>query len=580
LKEFYMRWLRMPLLALALLTGMGQTGMGQTGPGQTGPGQTGPGQTGPGHMGPGGTGRADNPEIWFNPHVPLDMMNMWTDDAPWQHAAHKVQVLGLVHWWIGQATDAQILEIADFAKRHHMKIAFEAQAIELLPGQPCTTEGYSFPGELASEAGTLQRLGVQVDFITMDEPLQFGYYATVPGACQYSVADLAANVAANINTVLALYPNAQIYEVETVPGAAGVPGWRDVMSNFQNLFAQATGNPIRGVETDIGWDTPAWIPALQDLRNYLRERNMRLGIIEDGSDVARSNLEATAAVVQHFEYMEGTLGIIPDFAEFTTWLAYPQYNMPETDPSTQTWEIDRYFRQRTLLQAQFVGQGAQGKLTDDQGKPIAGATINGYVPGVDFSQPLPTTVIQEVVPANAVQAVMGIRLNAECLCAGVNDVLVGTLNYQETQGGTNSQSFLWTTSTGVYNGVIYTGESVGGTEVTRLITTAAQQFYPNSYYFPVTPGAQYSFTVPAATVGGDGWYGNVFLLWVDANGNGIVRVNVIPDPGKRLMSTATTAADGTFQLSNMPRVGPGSAPVTVEFAGDATHRSVAWTPLQ
>jgi hypothetical protein len=545
-----MRWLRMPLLALSLLMGTGLTAWG------------------------------DDPEIWFNPLSPVDMINMWTDTAPWQQAAGHVQVLGLVHWWIGQQTDAQLLQIAGFAQRHHMKIAFEAQAIEIFPGQPCATEGYSFPGELAREAGTLKRLGIPVDIVTMDEPLQFGYYDTGPGACQHSITDLAANVAANINTVLALYPNAQIYEVETVPGSAGVSGWRDVMSNFQNLFGQATGNPIRGVETDIGWDQPAWMPALRDLQRYLHERNMLLGVIEDGADTARSNLAETASVVQHFEYIEGTLGIIPDYVEFTSWLPYPQNNMPETDPSTQTWEINRYFRERTVLQAQFVGQGVQGKLTTRRGKPIAGATINGYVPGVDLSQPIPTTVVQDVVPSNAVQALLGIRLNTECNCAGINDVLLGALKYQETQGGSQSQSYLYTTATGTANGVIYTGESVGGTEVTRFITTATQQFNTNSLYFPVTPGAQYSFTVPASTIGGDGWYGNVFLLWIDVNGNGLVRVNVIPDPGKRLMSTATTAADGTFQLSTLPRVGPGVAPPTVEFAGDTTHRSVAWSPFQ
>jgi len=54
---------------------------------------------------------------------------------------------------------------------------------------------------------------------------------------------------------------------------------------------------------------------------------------------------------------------------------------------------------------------------------------------------------------------------------------------------------------------------------------------------------------------------------------------LVPDAGKRLMSSTTTAADGTFALPVVWRVGPGSAPITIEFAGDGTHRSVAWSPL-
>ena len=84
-----MYWLRMPLLALSFMTGIGL-------------------------MGTGLSARADDPEIWFNPHSPVDYNDMWTDTAPWQNAASKVRVLDLVHWVVGQSTDAQILAIADF----------------------------------------------------------------------------------------------------------------------------------------------------------------------------------------------------------------------------------------------------------------------------------------------------------------------------------------------------------------------------------------------------------------------------------------------------------------------------------
>ena len=262
----------------------------------------------------------------------------------------------------------------------------------------------------------------------------------MPGACQLSVADLAANVAANISGILAMYPNVQMYDIETFPGLTLMPDWKQALAEFHTLLAKATGKKMRGIELDVGWTTPSWKTGLADMLNFAHERNLRLGIIADGDGQARNDADEVKSIVQNFEYMEGVLGIIPDFVEFTTWLKYPKYNMPETSPAAQTWAINRYFRTRTMMQAQFVGLGVKGKLTDQKGKPIAGATITGYVPGVDFSKPMSTTVIQDVVPSNAKFGLLGIRLNAECGCSGINDVLIGNIQYRETQGGTNSTS--------------------------------------------------------------------------------------------------------------------------------------------
>ena len=399
-----MRWLRMPLLALSLLAGTGMTG------------------------------RHPNPEVWFNPHVPLDMMQLWTDTAPWQQAAHNVQVLELVYWVMEQWTDAQVIEVTDFAKRHHMKILLSLEAIGFIPGNPCgTVEGYSSLAQMTDAAATLHRLGVKVDMISMDEPLEFGHYDTDPGACQLSVPALAANIATNISGILALYPNVAMYEIEPIPSVTNFPDWRQAMDQFQTLLWQATGHRMQGVETDTGWDTPGWVPALVGLQTFLHERNMRLGVIEIPPippETTRMRLPRWSSTMNIWK----ALGIVPDFVDFTTWGLYPQYNMPETSPTAQTWEINRYFRVRTVLQAQFVGEGVQGKLTSEDGRPIAGATINGYVPGVDFFQPLPATVIQDVVPSYAVGGLMGVRLNLECSCDGLNDVLVGNFHHEGNPG--------------------------------------------------------------------------------------------------------------------------------------------------
>ena len=128
------------------------------------------------------------------------------------------------------------------------------------------------------------------------------------------------------------------------------------------------------------------------------------------------------------------------------------------------------------------------------------------------------------------------------------------------------------------NGAILDGEWVGGTRVSRVISLPGQGLQLNGSVFSVTGGAQYQFNIPAATIGGSGWYGNVILIFVDAQGNGS-RITVTPGPGKALMSSAVTAADGTFALSPLPRNVDSPLPVTIEFdGGGGAYRSSVWTP--
>ena len=189
-------------------------------------------------------------------------------------------------------------------------------------------------------------------------------------------------------------------------------------------------------------------------------------------------------------------------------------------------------------------------------------------------------MVADVVPVNAVYGLLGYRLNAECLCQGLNDVLVGLLRYQETQGGSSTYVFSLPLTRQVYGDVVTDSVLVGGTWVSRVIVQAWQTFLPNSDIFPVTAGAQFQYTVPAATIGGDGWFGQVILLWFDKDHNQLPSIQIVPGPGRMTTATVTTAADGRFDVPKLPRNGLGSTPVVVEFAGDSTYRAATWSPLR
>jgi hypothetical protein len=520
------------------------------------------------------------PEIWFNGFTRADWLSLWDDNAPWQLAANRTNVIVIASWWLTATPDVEILAVFNFAKRHHIKVSMEAAMVARYPTDTCGfDEGHTPPNVVVAQMAVLTRLNLHIDMLTMDEPIWFGHYASDPGSCQHSIADLADRVAKDYKLVAAQSPGIRLVEIETIPGVTNFPDWRDSITQFQVLLNQKTGARVHDMQSDIGWDTPAWQEPMREMQSFAHQRNMGFGFYMYGGAFDRSDSEWIASAIKHMETAEGLLGIIPDQAIFASWSKYPAKAMPESSPTSLTWLLNRYFRERTTLQGQFVGQGMKGKLTTMNGTPIPNATINGYVDGVDFSQPLPTTVVQGIVPAQAAYGLIGYRLNLECSCAGLNDVLVGNIQYQETHGGTKSASYSLPFYQQNYGGVIVDAEWVGGVQVNRVIATPMQSFPPNSNFFPVTPGAQFTYTVPASTIGGNGWFGHAMLLWFDRNYGGVNgAVFVIPDPGRRLMSTATTAEDGTFQLKKLPRVGSGSTPVMAEYPGDDTYRAVMWTP--
>lgn len=525
--------------------------------------------------------RQAEPQIWFITTGQADSANMWTASAPWQHAARKVNVLVLVHEFISQMSVQELTQIRDFAAAHHMQIDLSTEAVAKLPNGTCgAEEGYTYVGENADAAQILFNLGFKVDWVDMDAPMNSGSYDTGPQSCQLSITDLIPRVVSTLQGVVALYPHVKLLDVEPLPGLEDQPTWRQDVQYFHAGLAQGLGVQVAAMQTDVNWLDPTWPTAMAELRTYLHQQNLMLSVIYDPNAAVQSDSQAITSAVANFEAVEGQLNIIPDMVSIESWDPYPAYAMPETSPTALTWLIDRYTWPRSLLQVQFVGQGAEGKLTTTAGKPIANATVNGYIPGVDFSQPLPVTVIQGSVPSNAVNAIIIVRVNAECGCNGLNHLLFGTLAYQETAGGTVAMNFSWPTNYQQYGGAIVDGQTVGGTTVTEVYAPSGQSFTPNSNAFAVTAGAQYSFTVPASTVGGLGWFGYAGIVWLDVNGMEITRTTVTPPPGQALESTAVTQADGTFTLSKLPRTVDGPNPVSVQFDGGGTYRSTVWTPLQ
>jgi len=522
--------------------------------------------------------------MMFNPHGALrDMMQLWIKDAPWPQAKRKVQELILVHYWIRQTPIDQVREVVEFARRHHMKINLSVEAIRKYPTDHCgSQEGYTSPGELGAAAQILKNLNADVDLVEIDEPLWFGSYSTDPVDCQLSVQETVQRTALNMAEVLAVFPHIKISEIEPIPAIVNIPTWKADLDSIEIGLSQSLGRRITFLQVDIGWPDPAWKSSLTSIRDFARERGIGLGIIYNGNPLTTSDQDWIDSAVQNMETIEGTMGIVPAMASFQTWDAYPVCNLPETASTAMTWWINRYVRKRSTIGAQFQGAGAFGRLTDFDGKPIANVTVNGFKPGVDFSRPMPVSILQGTVPPTAATAILAVRLNTECGgCGGMNDVLIGPLAYQEIMGGAVGFNYSVSASPVNQNGATFGTETVGGVAVTRVIAPPGAQLVLNSGQFSVTANAKYVFSVPAVTVAGNGWFGNVDIIWIDANGNGLPRLIYVPNQGKVTTSSAVTDADGRFILPKLPRAVDGPFPVSIEFDGAGGQwRSSVWTPLR
>ena len=237
--------------------------------------------------------RQPEPQIWFGTSGRADSANMWTADAPWQHAVHKVKVLVLVHEVVGQMTTQELIQIRDFATAHHMQIDLSTEAVAKLPNATCgAEEGYTYVGENSGAAQILFNLGFKVDWVDMDGPMNAGSYDTGPQSCRLSIADLIPRVVSTLQGVFALYPNAKLMDVEPLPGLEQQPTWRQDVQTFHAGLAQQLGVQVAAMQTDVNWLDPTWPAVMANLQTFLHERNQLLSVIYDPNAVAQSDTQA------------------------------------------------------------------------------------------------------------------------------------------------------------------------------------------------------------------------------------------------------------------------------------------------
>jgi hypothetical protein len=224
-------------------------------------------------------------------------------------------------------------------------------------------------------------------------------------------------------------------------------------------------------------------------------------------------------------------------------------------------------------------QRASGVLLDGSGAAIGGASIQISLTPVDGPGTLDTYSISGSVPPGATKAVVGLRMNTECGCAGSGDVSLYEASYEEAGASTSlvpdgdfTQGLGGWGLYGTRPATLRPSDRGGGSMLVAK-ASPSQTSMVNSPEFAVHAGQQYTAEFQARVSpesDGSGYFTVVFL----SSSKEISRARVPFVPATFDLGERTTDANGTFIATFHP---PGAflhiGRILVEawYGGDDTY---------
>jgi hypothetical protein len=299
--------------------------------------------------------------IWFHPIAaspsePLygssDFQDLFQSSPSWPNALAHTQVIGLYAGWIASASDADLQQVVTFLLTHNLTIEIEAPAMQALATCGSGVEGYvpypqSVQAFTASYLGRLVALGAPVGYVKVDEPFYFGAIVNDPRSCNFTPAQIAAEVAQYTQMVHTAYPNAEVGDVEPIIDGAYPGGVVNALGQWHQVYRNVSSSPFPFFIADIDWSNPSWPSLVKSLELQSRQSSMSFGIIYIGDPADTSDQEWTSKAAARFQLYQGANGGQPDFVLFQSWEAHPQHCLPESGPTTFTGLLDAYIKATT-----------------------------------------------------------------------------------------------------------------------------------------------------------------------------------------------------------------------------------------
>lgn len=287
----------------------------------------------------------EDPAAQVNKHLnePADYMDMFKPGAPWSKAASGLAVFKVGTRFVLQGDEAQLQTVINDLKRRHIAFAIELAVIGSEGVGHCGygVEGYGSPAGVEAVARKIQKLGGEIDYVAMDEPVWYGHiFEQGSGGrvgCQYSVAELADRVAPKVALLRQYFPHIQIGDIEPVNARKGGQQSIEDIVRFETLLRQKTGFAPAFVHVDMSWEIPGWQPLMERLVTQVHAGGLRLGLICDGSRDAGGDEAWVSQAVQRCQSVAADPKTRPDDFIVQSWQPLPTKMLPETDPGALTY---------------------------------------------------------------------------------------------------------------------------------------------------------------------------------------------------------------------------------------------------
>jgi hypothetical protein len=360
---------------LSIVTGCSGTTPGATGSTSPGTGSPVPGPTG----GPPSLAPPDlsaRPLTWFAPLPPMpgrtgsaDFMDQFVATAPWAAAASHVDVYKLYGEWVAyHATDAQLQAAVRGIAERGLAVAVEVGPLDHPADCGEGVESFAGVDEGRLIAERIRAAGGRIDVLALDEPYFFAHVYSGAGACHWDVARIATAVVTYRTAMRGLFPDLVVGDTEPTPAPVvtdGVAAWLDA-------YRAAGGEPFAFLHLDIDWSRAGWPALAQAIAAAARARDVPIGMIYNGGGAT----ERAAWIGQAGERVKAfeAAGVPPDHVLFQSWMVQPDRVLPESDPTTFSGLVRRYFEDHAGLGFPTTGAGANLALR----RPVkASATFAG-----------------------------------------------------------------------------------------------------------------------------------------------------------------------------------------------------------
>ena len=488
---------------------------------------------------------------------PNGAMELFDPQAPWSRAAKAVSVLKVPTRFLVTGTDDNLSVMFRDLKRRHIAFALETGLLAL-PNCGRGVEGFAFP---PTTAGLLARKvrdhGGELAYVAMDEPLEFGHLYSGPNACKAPIDVVAREVAARVRDMRQVFPKLQVGDIEPVGSAHPEEAVEEIMQ-WATAYQAALGEPLAFLHADVQWGLP-WREELQLLAARLRAAHIRFGVIYNGNGSDTTGVAWTQTAEQRFVAVEDDPARVPDQAILQSWMTQPTQMLPETEPGTLTYLVNRYTDLPSHITVQRVDGTVTGRLTGAAGEPLAGQKVALRAVANALTAIENTRTLTNTVPAGAARAVLAIRINTECGgCSGPVDVVLGPVRYRDDRSGETVERRF---------------RQPDGTTPARshLVAAAGQEMWQNTPPFPVVPGDPYTMDL-SLTAAHDSDHGYVAVIFLDQAGRGMSRRIISFAPTSRPAGTAMTDAAGRFAIPLDAELGAAHASYRATFGGNAEYR--------